>query len=154
MFLFLVSCRSRTSRFLCLIFNLLFLSMSFLEMFIYSYDGVSPPILSMPSLSMILVQGSSDQIYEMASCVSRLVLFPVCLIYLLFIVTGLGLGSWSWFEGTGDLSGISIRHIHRIDLVDPGTISCIQIREEILSTCMVFVAHKQTAQLSSASIYP
>jgi hypothetical protein len=58
LFLFLVSCRSRTCRFLCLIFNLLFLSMSFLEMFIYSYDGVSLPILSMPSLSMILVQGS------------------------------------------------------------------------------------------------
>ena len=128
--------------------------MSFLEMFIYSYDGVSPPILSMPSLSMILVQGS-DLIKSMKWRLVFLVLsyflfvsFIYCLLLRVKVwVHGHGL------KAQGDLSGISIRHIRRIDSIDPGTISFIEIREKILSTCMTFMTHKQTAQLSSDSFY-
>lgn len=97
--------------------------MSFLEMFIYSYDGVSPPILSMPSLFMILVQ-RSDLIKSMKWRLVFLVLsyllfvsFIYCLLLRVKVwVHGHGL------EAHGDLSGISIRHIRRIDSIDPGTI--------------------------------
>jgi hypothetical protein len=127
-FLFLVSCRSRTYRFLCLISNLLFLSMSFLELFIYFYDGVSPPILSMPSLSMILVQGS-DQIKSMKWRLVFLVLSPFLFVafYLLFIVMGQGLGFMVMVSRHGGTYQES-QSDTTTGSTDPGTISCIQIR--------------------------
>lgn len=89
-FLFLVDLRPVDSYVLFLPF--FFLSMSFLELFIYSYDGVSPPILSMPRCLCWSKDQIRSNLWNGVLCFSTCLLLFVSFFIVHSTVMGQGLG--------------------------------------------------------------